>query len=355
MKGRALAVAIALAAMVVALSPAAAQAGGKHPPHVITDLAYAPPQPAGSQGHLLDLYLPGGHHGRVPLVIWSHGSGWLAENGREGADTLASILNPKGFAVAGVAIRSSANAQFPGQLFDIKAAIRWLRAHAGRYGLDGNRFAIIGESSGGWTAAMVAVTGGVRSLEGDVGVRGPSSRVQASVPFYPPTDFLQMDRFMLQDCVPFNAIFGLTDCHADPRSPESLLLGCPIESCPDRVAQANPVNYVDRHDPPFLILHGQQDLLVPYEQSPLLFSKLARSCVPAALFTLPNAGHGFVGDPAGLEDPAVTAGATVQATTRHCRTSRSIPLEPSWDLIAAWLHDALDTAKAPPKRGFRLP
>jgi acetyl esterase/lipase len=260
------------------------------------------------------------------LVIWSHGSGWLAENGREGAEALAAILNPKGFAVAGVAIRSSANAQFPGQLNDIRAAIRWLRGHAGRYGLDSRRFAIMGESSGGWTAAMAGVTG---------------AGIQAVVAFYPPTDFLQMDRFMLQDCVPFNTTFGLTDCHADPRSPESLLLGCPIESCPQAVARANPVNYVDRHDPPFMILHGQQDLFVPYQQGALLYSKLARACVDATLFTLPDAGHGFVGDPPGLEDPAVTEGATVQSTRHRCRTGDARPLTPSWDLIADWLDDRL--------------
>lgn len=325
---------------VLAAAPAAAQAKPSRGPQVISDLAYAPAQPAGSQGHLLDLYLPGQSRGRVPLVIWSHGSGWLAENGREGADALAAILNPRGFAVAGVAIRSSANGQFPGQLYDVKAAIRWLRANADRYGLDPRRFAIIGESSGGWTAAMAGVTGDVPGLEGDVGVRGPSSRVQAVVPFYPPTDFLQMDAHMLQDCVPFNSTFGLTDCHADPRSPESLLLGCAIESCPDRVARANPVNYVDRHDPPFLIMHGQQDLFVPYHQSLLLYAALQRACGDATFFTLPAAGHGFVGDPRGLEDPAVTQGSYVE-WTKGCRAHGPRPLTPTWDIVANWLRREL--------------
>jgi len=324
---------LVLAVLAIALLAGTAQAS----PRVVTDLAYAPAEPPASQGHLLDLYLPARAHGRVPLVIWSHGSGWLAENGREGAAALAGILNPKGFAVAGVAIRSSANARFPAQLYDMKAAIRWLRAHAGRYRIDPRRFAVMGESSGGWTAAIAGVTGGARSLEGDVGVRGPSSRVQAAVPFYPPTDFLQMDAHMLQDCVPFNAIFGLADCHADPKSPESLLLGCAIESCPGRVARADPVTYVDHRDPPFLILHGEQDLLVPAHQSTLLYRALRRACGDAALFTLPDAPHGFVGNPPGLEDPAVTNGSTVRAT-RHCRSSRPRPLAPSWDLIAAWLH-----------------
>jgi acetyl esterase/lipase len=331
--------AVAVTVLAAALAPAPAQSR-PHPPKAITDVAYAPPQPAGSQGHLLDLYLPPGARRKAPLVIWSHGSGWLAENGREGAAALAEILNPYGFAVAGVAIRSSANARFPGQLHDIKAAIRFLRANAPRYRLDPRRFAIVGESSGGWTAAMAAVTGGVRSLEGDVGVRGPSSRVQAAVPFYPPTDFLQMDAHMIDDCVPFNTIFGLADCHADARSPESLLVGCPIESCAARVAAANPVDYVDRHDPPALIVHGQQDLFVPFHQSTLLYEAVRRACGEAALFTLPDAGHGFVGDPPGLEDPAVTNGSTVEATKR-CRAGGPRPLAPSWDLIARWLEHQL--------------
>jgi acetyl esterase/lipase len=331
-----------LAGALITAHPALAHKG----PQVIQDIAYAPAQPATSRGHLLDLYLPGRHRGRTPLVIWSHGSGWLAENGRDGADALAAILNPHGFAVAGVAIRSSANAQFPGQLYDIKAAIRWLRAHAHRYRLDPHRFAIIGESSGGWTAAMAAVTGGVRHLEGHIGVRGPSSRVQAAVPFYPPTDFLQMDAHMLQGCAPFNATFGLTDCHADPRSPESLLLGCPIETCPAQVARANPITYVDRRDPPMLIAHGQRDLFVPYEQGALLYEAVRRACGDAVLFTLPNAPHGFVGDPNGLADPAVTAGATVQAT-RRCFASAPGSLTPSWDLIAGWMRHALDIRHRP--------
>jgi acetyl esterase/lipase len=271
---------------------------------------------------LLDLHVP--EHGPrpAPLVVWSHGSGWLAENGRDGADTLAGILNPHGFAVAGVAIRSSARAQFPAQLDDITAAIRWLREHASEYGLDARRVATMGESSGAWAAAMAAVTG---------------AGVQAVVAFYPPTDFLQMDRCMLEDCVPFNRRFGLTECHADPRSPESLLLGCPIESCPDRVARANPVTYVDGRSPPFLILHGRRDLWVPYEQGRLLYAALARMRVDATLFTLPGAGHGFVGDPRGLDDPAVTAGATVESTDRPGPE----PLAPSWALVARWLHDRL--------------
>ncbi|HEU5473433.1 MAG TPA: alpha/beta hydrolase [Actinophytocola sp.] len=304
---------------------------------VLKDVAYAPAQPAGSQGHLLDLYLPR-TRGPVPLVIFSHGSGWLAENGRQDADIVAARLNPRGYAVAGVAIRSSRNAIFPAQLHDIKAAIRFLRANAARYHLDPHRFGIMGESSGGWTAAMAAVTGDRPGLEGDVGVRGPSSRVQAAVPIYPPTDFLQMDRHMLQDCVPFNETFGLTDCHADPASPESRLLGCAIGTCPDRVAAANPVTWVSRRDPPMLIMHGQQDLLVPWQQSPLLFNAVRRACGTATLVLLPRGEHGQWNEY--LTDPAVNAGAVARHTGR-CGSNRAEPVRLSWGYLADFFDRAM--------------
>jgi len=295
---------------------------------VIKDVAYAPPEPAGSLGHLLDLYLPARTGRPTPLVIWSHGSGWLAENGRDGADVVAAQLNPEGFAVAGIAIRSSANAQFPGQLYDIKAAIRYLRKNAHRYHLDPNAFGIMGESSGGWTTAMAALTGDVPRLEGDVGVQGPSSQVQAAVPFYPPTDFLQMDAHMI-DCAYFNRVFGLTECHSDPRSPESLLLGCQITTCPRQVEQADPIRYISRRDPPLLILHGTRDLLVPYNQSQLLYQALREACHEATFVTVPGGEHGAWEQ--WLSDPTTTAGSTA-AGTSHCReTVRPVTL--SWDTV----------------------
>jgi acetyl esterase/lipase len=297
---------------------------------IIKNVAYAASQPALGQGHLLDLYLPQHSGAPAPLVIWTHGSGWLAENGREGADIVAAQFNPRGYAVAGVAIRSSANAQFPGQLHDIKAAIRFLRDNAARYRLDPDRFGIMGESSGGWTAAMAAVTGNVRSLEGDVGGRGPSSRVQAAVPFYPPTDFLQMDRYMLQDGTLFNRIFGLTNCHADTNSPESKLLGRPIESCPAVVAQANPATYVDRQDPALLILHGQQDLFVPWQQSELLYRTVGAACGDATLVLFPRGQHGQWNE--FLTDPTVNADATAQQA-HDGHQSRAWPVQLSWNYV----------------------
>lgn len=274
---------------VVVTGSASASAGNGIEIH--TDIPYAAEQPAGSRGHLLDLYVPPGH-GRRPLLIVMGGSGWFGDDGKAYAAEVAPYFTAHGYVVAGVSTRSSAQALFPAQVYDVKAAIRWLRAHARQYRIDPRRIAAMGDSSGGWTATMAGVTGHVRTLEGTVGVTGLPSDVQAVVDLYGPTDFLQMDEHMLPGaCASFNETFGLTDCHSDPRSPESSLLGCPIRTCPDRVAEADPITYVSRDDPPFLIAHGRADALVPHHQSALLFAALDRHRVPATFYSVPGVGH----------------------------------------------------------------
>jgi len=326
--------ALTTVAVTVTLLTGAAAAPAVADVHVTKDLAYAPAQPSGSQGHLLDLYVPESGH-PLPLVIFTSGSGWLADSGRTGADKVAAQLNPAGYAVAGVAIRSSSQARFPAQLYDIKAAIRWLRANAARYNLDPGRVAVMGDSSGGWATAMAAVTQNIPELEGNVGTTGPSSSVQAAVPFYPPTDFLQMDAHMVDNCRPFNSQFGLTDCHSDARSPESRLLGCRITACPDKVAAADPLTYIGaRPTPPFLILHGQQDYIVPYHQSRLLYDKLAAAGHEARLISFPNAGHGT--NFTMLSDDAVRAGA-YEETARDGRTTPPRDVTPTWQTVVSFL------------------
>src|SRR5690349_9969206 len=147
------------------------------PPPSHADLEYAPADPPAGNGHKLDLYLPPAANGRAAVVLWTGGSAWMADTGKRTAPGIAAQLLPAGYAVAGVSIRSSAQVQFPGQLHDIKAAIRWLRANAAKYNLDPDRVAIMGDSSGGWTTAMAALTGDAPELEGAVGTTGGSSRV----------------------------------------------------------------------------------------------------------------------------------------------------------------------------------
>jgi acetyl esterase/lipase len=260
----------------------------------------------------------------------------MRDDGKRTAGGLAVRLTPAGYAVAGVSIRSSSQVRFPGQVHDIKAAIRWLRANAARHGLDPDRIAVIGDSSGGWTAAMAAVTGDAPELEGSVGTAGVSSRVQAAVAFYPPTDFLAMDAWALRACEP-------PRCHDAEGSPESRLVGCPIQSCPERARAADPARYVSAADPPVMILHGNSDPLVPHQQGELLYMALNKACRDAVFVSLPKAGHGPW--PAFLTDDAVREAATRRSTTAEgCAVTNPEPYSPSWKTILEFLDQHL---KAP--------
>ncbi len=344
---RVLTVAGALIGVTLAVTLARPAVAAFHPsaPAVVTGIAYAPAEPAGDRGHLLDLYLPGERSAvRRPLVIFSRGSGWSAENGRDDAAGVAAALLPRGYAVAGVAVRSSASARFPAQVHDIKAAIRWLRAHAQEYGLDPERFAVTGESSGGWVAAMAAVTGDVPELEGGLGVTGVSSRVQAAIPFYPPVDFLQMDAHMI-DCGFMHRQFGLRHCHSDRSSPESRLLGCTIGTCPDAVARANPTSYLSGDDPPMAVIHGTADLLVPYHQGRLLYDAYQAACRDAVFYTVPGAPHGWPFWKRWLHGshlPRPDEGPVTVSTTRGCGERSEVTTgEPTWPGLADFLDHAL--------------
>jgi acetyl esterase/lipase len=323
--------AASLAALVVAgpLLLAQAPPAGPKPSHA--DLDYAPADPAGSNGHKLDLYLPPGTAGAAPVVIWTAGSAWMADNGKRGGGAIAARLNPAGYAVAGVSIRSSAQATFPGQLLDIKAAIRWLRANAAKYALDADRIAIMGDSSGGWTTAMAALTGDAPELEGTVGVITGPSTVRAAVAFYPPTNFLTMDAWAVKPCGQPGAF-----CHDPETSPESRLVGCPIQTCPDKVQAANPLRYVTAADPPMLILHGGSDPLVPHNQGEQLYMALNKACREAAFISLPKAGHGPWN--AFLTDDAVREAATIRTTSAgNCAVTTPTPFTPTWQTVIEFL------------------
>lgn len=297
-------------------------------------VAYAEPMPAGSEGHLLDIYMPPvSHEGSLPVVIWTGGSAWMAENGRMTAGFVAEALNPEGYAVVGVSIRSSDNATFPGQLHDIKAAIRWLRANAGPMNIDPDRIAIMGDSSGGWTAVMAALTGNNLELEGDAGVTGHSSAVSAAIAFYPPTDFLQMDAHAIGGCENGKSDNG-GFCHDGADSPESRLLGCPIQNCPDKVAQANPITWIDEEEPPIMLLHGGNDPLVPHHQSELLFDALSEAGHDVTMYSLPHAGHGpYWGF---LTDEETQRDATGRCS-HDCRMAGPVDEAPTWRTVIEFL------------------
>jgi len=249
---------------------------------------------------------------------------------------LAAILLPKGYAVAGVSIRSSAQAHFPGQLHDIKSAIRWLRSNAKQYGLDADHIGIAGDSSGGWTSAMAAVTSDAPEMEGNIGVTGVSSAIQVAVAFYPPTDILAMDAWALSPCDPQVKPFGPGFCHLVSGSPETRFLGCIATDCPERAMMASPLSYISRADPPIMIIHGENDAMVPHAQGEHLYQALYKECHEAQFISLPLAYHGDWHKM--MTDPKLAYGATIRTTeAAGCKTNPPRPLTPNWNVIVNFL------------------
>jgi acetyl esterase/lipase len=224
----------------------------------------------GGKDLLLDLYRPVDRKAPLPVVVWIHGGAFRGGSRTSREGTGAIQLAAKGYAVASVDYRLSGEAIFPAQLEDCKAAVRFLRANATRYGLRNDRIAAWGASAGGNLAALLGTAGS----GGDA--------VQAVVDFFGPTDFLKMDAVALPG--------GQRHDAAD--SPESQLIGGPIQENMEKAARANPIAYVTKRAPPFLIVHGDRDLLVPFNQSELLYNALRKAGVEATFCPLAGAGHG---------------------------------------------------------------
>jgi acetyl esterase/lipase len=255
-------------------------AGAQTPPGIAgvkaqRDLAYVS---GGHERQKLDLYLPEKAEAPLPLLIWIHGGGW--QNGsKEGCPPLRQGFVARGYAVASLNYRLSGDAIFPAQIEDCKAAIRWLRAHAKDYNLDPERFGVWGSSAGGHLVALLGTSGDVKEF--DVGAnRDASSRVQAVCDYYGPTDF---------------AVFVTTpgyERHAGAEAPESKLLGGAVLENKAKAARANPITFVSKDDPPFLIVHGDKDGTVPINQSQLLFAALKQAGISVRFHTIKGAGHG---------------------------------------------------------------
>jgi acetyl esterase/lipase len=239
------------------------------------DLAYV------ANGHArqkLDLYVPKSE-AKVPLIIVIHGGAW--NSGDKGTENTAQFL-AEGYAAASLNYRLSQDAIFPAQIEDCKAAVRWLRANAAKYNLDPDHFGAWGSSAGGHLVALLGTTGETKVF--DVGENLDfSSRVQAVADWFGPTDFLQMEAHRLPN--------GQVHDAAD--SPESRLIGGPIQENKEKVAKANPITYLTPNAPPFLIAHGDSDPTVAHHQSELLEAALKKADVPVTFYTVKGGGHGF--------------------------------------------------------------
>jgi acetyl esterase/lipase len=220
-----------------------------------TNVAYA----QRSAANILDVYLPSTGNGPFPLVVFIHGGGFSAGSKSSG-QAMREFLLARGYAVASIDYRLSGEAKFPAQILDVKAAIRFLKANASTYALDKAHVATWGESAGAGLAALAATSGGVTTIE-DLSMVNTSenSRVQAVVDLYGPINFLTMDAEFRQ-----LGVDGLF--HDAPSSPESILIGAPLQTRPDLCALYNPETYITSDDPPAYVQHGANDIQIPYLQ-----------------------------------------------------------------------------------------
>ena len=311
------------------------------------DLAYGSAVP----GNLLDLYVPGRPaDAELPLIIWHSGSAW-SENGVKdlgGETAIVEEFTARGFAVASINIRSSSDARFPAQGFDVRAAIRFLRENAATYGIDPDRFAFMGNSSGGWATAFAAATSDTLELEGETGVDGTSSAVRVAVAFFPPTDFLSIDAFVAANDLPMDSDLYPID---EPTSVVGLLIQCPtegpsegppdmgalvsIQDCPDETEKADPATYIDEADVPIWLLHGLADPMVPYNQSQLLYDATVAEGNEARLTLVPGAGHS-------VPDIIDAAQATTWVTDRDGQERETEGSGPSWDDLEQFIRASFE-------------
>lgn len=268
-----------------ALPPARLASGGVR---VLAGVPYA--DLPGARPLELDLWLPADPAGPVPVVVFVHGGGWRLGSRHSVGPAYAGaspspfeVVAAAGIAVASVDHRLSGEAVWPAQLHDVRAAVRWLRSRADELGLDADRVAAWGESAGGHLAAMLGLAG--PDLEGDVGVTGPSSAVCAVVAWYGPSDVAT---------VPADP--------TDPTTREAQLLGAPPATVPALAAQASPLTHVTPATPPFLLLHGDADRLVPHAQSVALARALEAAGAPVELHLLAGADHMWLGTPAAADE-----------------------------------------------------
>ncbi len=226
--------------------------------------------------HLLDIYLPPNPKGKMPLVVWVHGGGWLVND--KYADmgymkgTISEMIN-SGFALASIDYRFASQAVFPALIQDCNRALSFLYDNADKYGFDKNRIALMGFSAGGHLATLMGLSKNNKIDAFFMPNTSKAFNFKAVVDFYGPSDLVSLNS------------------SEDAKSPEGILIGAAPVERPDLAKIASPVTYVGKNDPPFLIIHGEKDESVPNRQSKLLHSWLRVSGVQSELIIVKDAPH----------------------------------------------------------------
>lgn len=227
----------------------------------------------GGEDLQLDLFMPKDAPGPLPALVLLHGGGW-AKGSYQLCRPFAPEFAARGYVVAAVGYRLAPRHKFPAQIEDAKCAVRWLRANAQRYHIDGDHIGALGFSAGAHLALLLGLTEAKDGLEGEGGNPQQSSAVQAVVSISGPTDLTR------PGWTP--EIEGVI---AD-------LLGCSRQQHAEAYRAASPLYYVHRGAPPVLAIHGTEDSIVPYEQAQLLHASLRKAKVSSRLIPLHGKGHG---------------------------------------------------------------
>jgi acetyl esterase/lipase len=248
----------------------------------LTDIRYGE---GPDRSNLLDLYLPDHVDRPTPTIVWIHGGGW--SSGDKKLCPAIPLAN-QGFIVASINYRLSGQAPFPAQIEDCKGAVRFLRAHAGQYHIDPQRIGGWGASAGGHLVALLGTSGGASELEGTVGGNlDQSSRLQAVCDWYGPSDLTQF-----ADQAQAAGIIQKTP------GPTLImrLFGGSLQEKKQAVRLSNPITFINDKTapelPPFLIMHGDKDKMVPLAQSRLLYDALKAADARVEFKIIPGAGHG---------------------------------------------------------------
>lgn len=253
---------------------------------------------AGERSLRLDVYRPEKPAApALPAIVYIHGGGWRNGDkaGGGGVAQLARTGNYVGFSVG---YRLSGEATWPAQIHDCKAAIRYIRANAAKYGVDPERIGVWGPSAGGHLSALLGTSGDVKELEGENGTPGVSSRVACVVDFCGPADFTNFRHEAVR-----------------------LLFGGKFDERMDEAKAGSPITHVSKDDPPFLIVHGTKDTTVPYSQSEALTEALKKSGVDVTLIRIEGGSHSI------REEEARTR--TVMFLEKHLRGQKvEISAEP---------------------------
>lgn len=245
----------------------------------IFNVAYSSQSPA----HKLDVYLPR-RLGPHPVIVFVHGGGYVAGDKRDGQEQPVLTALERGYAVVSINYRLLEEVRFPAQVHDVKAAVRWVRAHADTYGFDSDRIALWGSSAGGHLAVLAANTDTPRFDDLSLGNGSQSSRVRAVVDWFGPVDFAEMHEYLQaqgEDATATQTV-GIR------------YLSEMLESSPELVNEADPTTHISSSDPPVFIQHGDADTTVPVWHSEKLASAILDrfGSQKAKVSILSGAGHG---------------------------------------------------------------